>query len=300
MNSISLTAYQNIAAFEILLRRLLRWQLMSLHGREWLIQIGSDYYDLIDYRIRNEKKNGQYWNGSSELSFLSLSELISLVFDKLWFSSFRVVFKSDIGLKEALRKSIIPLRNKVAHFRTIDQFDLNIGVRYIPELRQHLCEYYSSPDRVPLYISSDLDASDDLIDLEIQNQINKELIFYGIEYFWNEFGKFESIRAINIGCGFGIFDGNLFIELDLSQNNNQLNLVDWFNQNKYCVNSISFDEPKIRIFIPLKAEKDAVKRTMSSLYKKIAHDIKIPLSNNFVEDEYIINSKLGEPVSLAF
>ena len=39
---------------------------------------------------------------------------------------------------------------------------------------------------------------------------------------------------------------------------------------------------------------------MSSLYKKIAQDIKISLGNNFVEDEYIINSKLGEPVSLAF
>ena len=300
MDAVSIQAYQNIAAFEILLRRLVRWQLMSLHGREWLVQIGTEHFDLIETRIRYEKRNGQYWNGSSELSFLTLNELISLIFDKLWSSSFRTVFKSDIGLKEALRKSIIPLRNKVAHFRTIDQFDLNTGIRYVPDMMGHLNSYYGSPDRVPLYVSSDLEASDDLIDPEIVNQINEELSLNGIDYFWDEFGKFESIRASSLGCGFGIFDSNLFIELDLSQKNTRINLTDWFYQHKYCVNSISFNDSKIRVFIPLKADKDTVKRTMNSLYKKIALDIRISLSDNFVESEYIINSKLGESVGLAF
>ena len=300
MTCVSLPAYENIAAFEILLRRLLRWHLMSQYGRGWLVKIGAEYYELIELRIQQEKRTGQYSKSSSELSFLTLGELISIIFERLWHSSFKVLFKSDLGLREALRRSILPLRNKVAHFRTVDQFDLNLGIRYALELKEYLYEYYGSPERIPLYVTSDLDATDDLIDKDIIRQIRAELSALGIDYFWDEFGKLESVRFNSVGCGFGIFDDNIFIELDLSLQNIHLDFTEWFELHKYCISSIVFDDPKFRIFMPSKSDKDSVKRAMNSLNKRISHNVRFAENDHFVESEYLINRTREKPVGLAF
>ena len=231
---------------------------------------------------------------------MTLNELLTLIFERQWQNSFKNIFNSDIGLKNALRNSILPLRNKIAHFRQVDAFDLNIGVRYASEMQTYAQEYYGSSERIVFYINSDADNSDDLIDIDIQKDIKKELFDLNILYFWDEFGKFESIRSNNIGCGFGVYDKNIFIELNLDVAKSQIDLFEWFDQHKYCVNSIVFDEPKIRIFFPVTTNQILVKKLLNSLYKKIALELKNSTLSEFCEGEYIINNKMKRPIGLAF
>ena len=66
MSSISSQAYFKVGQFEILLRRIIRWQMMSMYSHEWISKLGDDFYKLIETRIQQEKNNGQYSKISSD------------------------------------------------------------------------------------------------------------------------------------------------------------------------------------------------------------------------------------------
>jgi hypothetical protein len=273
---------------------------MTSYGNEWITYLGDDFYKIIENRIKQEKINGQYSKKSSDLSYLTLYELIQLIFERQWQSSFKYVFNSDVGIKNQLKNSILPLRNKIAHFRQIDSFDLNNGIRYASEIEWYAQKYYGSPERVSFYLNSDDENIDELIDFDIQKDIQKELTKLNILYFWDEFAKFESIRSNKIGCGFGVYDKNLFIELKLNSNINLIDFNEWFDDYKYYINSIIIVDPKIRIFFPIRINQNLVKKILNSLYKKVLLDLKKTEQTEFCEGEYIINNRMERPIGLAF
>ena len=92
--------FQRLSSFEILLRRVIRWELMSSDGRAWMLGLGN-YFDEIDRRVKNEKNAGLYSNNSSELSYLTLTELLRLIFTDLWHEKFKLVFKLKILLSDS-------------------------------------------------------------------------------------------------------------------------------------------------------------------------------------------------------
>jgi hypothetical protein len=299
MDPIAVSVFQKIAKFEILLRRFVRWQLMALHGKGWLISIGDHYYEQIESRISIEKNQGIYWSKSSELSFLTLRELINIIFNELWKTSAKDILENDYGLKSALNHSIVPLRNKVAHFRAIDEFDLRL-LEYADEIRVKLQNYYSNQHRVQIYISSDPAFANEQMDEEIIADIKNELAKISSEYFFDEYGKFESIRVREIGCGFGIYDFNLFVELSYSYEIPNDYLFEWFDQNRFVVSSIVLDSNKVRIFLPNKNTESDTRKVMQSLYKQIINYSSRGNLKNLYQSEYIVNTNTEKPVGLAF
>jgi len=299
MNPIAVTAFSKIAAFEVMLRRFVRWQLISKYGRSWITQLSDENYQLIERRIQTEKKQGIYWSRSSELSFLSLSELIQVIFRELWRDSARTILNDDYGLRAALQGSVLPLRNKVAHFRAIDSSDLGL-LRYASELEEKLRDYYSSQDRVLFYLSSDPQLAFEQNDPEIQQSVILKLNELSVGYFWDEYGKFEGIRALKLGCGLGIYDNNFFIDLDTSELHKKLELTPWFDEWKYTVSSIVSDVNNTKIFFPLKTPTPEVKKLLGALQRFISTELKSCHKNFSSDSEYVIDPNQNRLLGMAF
>jgi hypothetical protein len=299
MNSISVTAFTKIAEFELMLRRFVRWQLISKYGRGWIAQLSDEHYQLIEKRIQAEKKQGIYWSKSSELSFLSLGELIQLIFRELWRESARTILNDDYGLRTALQGTVLPLRNKVAHFRAIDSSDLAL-LRYASELEEKLRDYYSSQDRVLFYLSSDPQLASEQNDPEIQQSIISKLHELSVGYFWDEYGKFEGIRALKFGCGLGIYDNNLFIDLDTSEVQKRLEFCRWFNDWKYTVSSVVSDSNNTKIFFPLKTSASDVRKLLGALQRFVSSELRSSSENLSSDSEYVINPDQNRLLGLAF
>lgn len=301
MNPVAVTAFKEIASFEILLRRFIRWQLMSQFGRAWLVEIGDDMFNTVERRIQAEKNQGLYWSKASELSFLSMSELIVFIFTKLWTNSAREVLNADYGLRKALHSTIVPLRNKIAHFRAIDISDLEL-LKYAAELRAILSSYYSNQSRVTAHMSSDLQLLDEQIEPAVENEIKEALASSGVDYFWTEYGKFEGIRAKNVSPGLGIYDKNVFLELNfIERDAPETCLNSWFESNKFLISSIVVDKSKIRVFFPCKTSSVDAKKLLSSLYRHVSSYVPGNKQEpNMLINEYILNTRMETPVGLAF
>ena len=55
--SLDIQCYADISDFEVTLRRVVRWELMTKYGRSWLTETGG-YLDLINDRIAAEVRRG--------------------------------------------------------------------------------------------------------------------------------------------------------------------------------------------------------------------------------------------------
>src|SRR4051812_25659434 len=112
-------AYKKVLFFEILLRRIIRWEAREARGRQWLSALG-DLQDSIEDRIQSEKRLRSYNSHSSELSYLSLSELLEIIFRVLWKECFQHVLSDRKHMRAKPCQGLNAVRNKVAHFRPID------------------------------------------------------------------------------------------------------------------------------------------------------------------------------------
>ena len=299
MNQLSVSAFEELEKFEVLLRRFVRWQLIGKHGRSWLTKIGDSYYDLILKRIEAEKRQGLYWARSSELSFLTLSELISVIFRELWDSSSRAVFSEDYGLKSSLQRTVVPLRNRIAHFRVVDAWDLRLLEGAI-EVRDRLKNYYSSQNLVLLYLSSDPQLAEEQIDDALLIDIRSKLTDLRLDHFWVEYGKFESVRSHGVGCGFGIYDSNIFLEIDISAHHCNFDFYDWIDNFRFVISSIVLNKDTIRFFLPSNIENTELRKVINSLQRQIGSQVTLQNQNPETRSEYIIDARKEEPIGLAF
>src|ERR1700674_275586 len=118
------SAYRRVLFFEILLRRAIRWEARGARGRQWLGAFG-ELQDRIEDRIQSERRSGFFNSHSSELSYLSLSELLEIVFDCLWQECLQQVLSNRKHIRFGPCRGLSSVRNKVAHFRPVDKSDAN-------------------------------------------------------------------------------------------------------------------------------------------------------------------------------
>jgi len=297
----NLDAYKRISDFEILLRRVLRWELMSEMGGGWLICLQRNF-DEIESRIAHEKKSGIYSENSSELSYLTLQELLNIIFRDFWRHKFDEILNYDRGIFSLVIKQVVPLRNKVAHFRFVDILDRQ-NYKIIFEIEEILRKYYSSDRFTAFYLSSDPAWVDDSIDPENIDLIKSILHAKNVSSLWDEYSRFDGIRTYNIHPGFGLYYDNIFIELHVDSLSPALDLAGWFKNNKFTVSIISVSQSKIRFFWPLSIGNHEIRRGFSALAKMISHSARqnnLIDPNNIVNSEYIAHLRPDKSICIAF
>lgn len=297
----NLDAYRRISDFELLLRRILRWELMSENGRSWLTCLEKNYGE-IESRIAYEKKKGVYSEDSSELSYLTLQELINIIFYDFWKGKFDQILNYDRGMLSILSRQIVPIRNKVAHFRLVDILDQQ-SYRAISELEDLLRRHYSDDRFIVFYLSSDPGWVNESIDQDYVDEIQSELRDGGFESVWDDYSRFEGVRAYNVSTGLGLFCKNIFIELYVDHSSPHLDLAGWIRDNKFTVNLISVNKTKIRVFWPLCIGAKEIRKGFNGLAKMIARCHRENNADNLFghgASEQIVRVKQDKSICIAF
>jgi hypothetical protein len=119
---------------EAYLRILVRWELRGIAGREWRGLLDSAAVRNADSRRRQEQDDGLIDSlASGLLSYLHLSELKDVVLGPLWSRCFAPNWAAQDVVKSEFKK-LIAVRNKVAHFRPITEWDAKVVTRFAEDL----------------------------------------------------------------------------------------------------------------------------------------------------------------------
>lgn len=119
---------------EAYLRLLVRWELRGTAGRSWKGLIDPKATSDAEARQQQEREGGLIDPlESGLLSYLHLSELKEIVIGPLWLKC----LASDWSAQDVVRsefKKLIAVRNKVAHFRPITDWDAKVVERFSEDL----------------------------------------------------------------------------------------------------------------------------------------------------------------------
>lgn len=242
---------------------------MSTEGRSWLLCLGA-YFNEIENRVKREKSAGLYSTGSSELSYLTLNELLRIIFSDLWTNKFNRVFSGDRGLSKLLMSSVVPLRNKLAHFRPIDTLDLeNLTTIQIAE--RLLRKFYSDDSCIEFYLSSDPAWVNEMLDEDNITEIKSCLSKYNLEDLLDELWKIDSIRTNSYWPGMGLYKDHIFLELHYFEDSPNIDIQGWIENNKYEITLITQTPTKLRFFWPIILGKKDIKKGMTSVHRMITH-----------------------------
>jgi hypothetical protein len=262
---------------------------MTSDGRQWLLCLGN-YFDEIERRVKNEKKAGLYSKGTSELSYLTLSELIKIIFSELWLDKFNIVFSGDKGLSKLLINSVVPLRNKLVHFRKIDSLDL-VNLEAIQITESLIKKFYTGDSCMKFYLSSDPDWVDEMLDEDYINEIKQCLEQYSLSDLLDDFWKIDSIRNNRYWPGLGLYKDHIFLELHYFDDSPFLDIKSWIDINKFEVTLITQTPSKLRFFWPIVIGKNDIKKGFNSLHKLInissSNKSIISIDNSYISEYFV-------------
>jgi hypothetical protein len=238
---------------------------MAKGGRRWLLSLG-DKFDLIQERLRQDGIRNKA-APVSELSYLSLGELVHIVFDELWVKHFAIVFDYKKGYKRALLNELTPLRNKVAHFREISKAD-HFNLTGAAECIATLSEYYSLPAHTSAYLPADPYWIAENIDQDQEHLLVSKLEEHHLEKIWDEYSAFESVKSTGLRPGAGIYAGHFFIEIYSCEDDGLAwNLSNWYGYHHDTVTFIRCGKAITRIFWPLAISATEITKDIRSLQR---------------------------------
>jgi hypothetical protein len=268
-------AYKKVLFFEILLRRVIRWEARGIRGRQWLGAFGP-LQDRIEDRIKAEKSSGSFNPHSSELSYLSLSELLDIIFDMFW----RDCFQRVLGNKKHMRgdpcRGLNNVRNKVAHFRPVNANDAQTLAKadYLLEVLE---SHYKKNLEATAYLPGDFDRGEDQLDEEQVSRLTSYLKAHDASAVWDDFQVLESVRATGLSPGIGVVSHHVFYELYTRGAFGASRLVEFLERNKHVITfmNVGTAEPYIRIFMPIALGGAEIRRLM----KKVTAAAQASLTN---------------------
>lgn len=258
--------YLSIGQIEITLRRALRFELMGTYGRKWLVSLG-DNFDLIQERLRNEALSSR--RPISELSYLSLGELVHILFDQLWTAHFAKIFNQRRSFKSSLLRDLTPLRNKVAHFREISKQDV-FNLASAAECIGLMSDYYSHPSRTSAYLPADPYWISDSIDSDGEQTLVKQLEELNLANLWDEYSAFESIKTVGLRTGVGLYAKHFFLEL-YSADTSAFTpaLAHWYANHNDTVTFVRCGKKIIRVFWTTSLTAVDLKKDIRSLLRTL-------------------------------
>jgi len=291
--------YREIRDFELMLRRLIRWEMTGKYGRLWLFKLGNQL-DTISRIEAYEKRLNLYEPSTSELSYLSLTELLSIIFLDQWRGLFEDVFGNDKGLAKRIQYSIVPIRNKIAHFRPVRKADNDmLGLAH--EVRSCLEQYYSAAEPVEDYLSSDPELLCEQIEPGIVEPIVKKFSGFGIAEVWQSYGMIEGIRALGVSLGLGIGANHFFIEMRWPRDPPIDVLNRWTLASRFCVTSVVISGNLVRMFFPYRAEMKELRKSIRAIGSMPSSAVDQQRDvGNCSTLEYLVDSDQTALVSMGF
>lgn len=242
-------AYERVSSLENLLRRVLRWELRGSFGREWFSKLGA-FGSIITDRIANEKIALAYNADHSELAYLDFNELLDLIFDQFWKTNFEAILVHR-RLKAIARSKIVTVRNKVAHFRSINQNDL-LSLDSSADIYDALKKHYETRLNADAYLPAE-DPESQLDEAEI-DLLKTCLSRYDASRIWDEYSKVEAVRSIGLSPGIGVIGQHLFLELFTEERFLPNPLMQFAKKQRFEVTYMHFGlkAKSVRLFVPLK------------------------------------------------
>ncbi|WP_146610978.1 hypothetical protein [Polynucleobacter paneuropaeus] len=279
---------------------------MTKHGRSWLSETGG-YLDLINDRIAAEVKKGMTRGSSSYLSYLTLGELQTLIFRDFWQNSFANIFDGKKSLQKELLERVMPVRNKIAHFRPVTKAEylgLNVADDFFNILKRH----YQATSHTLFYLSGDPQNAGELLDSMTLSEAQASLKSFGCEPLLEVFFGLQWLRAYGMSPGMGVFKNNLFIELYFDKNYSSDTLRNWVEKKEYEVTIATFsDLPKVvRIFVPLVLDAKVIAKTIEAFANTAKESCQgddfnnQPVGPKEVASEIFIDKSDGKNLSFAF
>ncbi len=251
---------------ELLLRRILRWELRGEFGSQWYGELGS-YAGEIDARILADRTRGLLDSLVSELAYLDLSDLADIVCRQQWESIFSKMLGNSLPkhqLKQKFR-DVVSIRNKVAHFRPVSD-SLADGVfvgHFLAACRTH----YQSRLSAAVHVSGDPSKSGDQFGTPELSALRQQLASRNLEHVWDEYGKLEHIRASGLSPGLGVVDRHLFYEIYGDGSFNGRMITDWAGKEKHSVTFVTVGRYAnyVRAFMPLRSHPKDIAKVMRGL-----------------------------------
>ena len=259
-------AYQLVFSHELLLRRILRWELRGGFGALWYAQLGS-YAGEIETRMRSERSKGLLDPFVSELAYLDLSDLADIVCGLQWDGVFAKIFATTLP-KHLMRqgfRDVVAVRNKVAHFRPVlssaseDQFTKS----FLEACQRH----YQLRLAAAVHLSGDPSKSGDQFGTPELEALQILLAQQHLETVWEEYGKLEDIRASGLSPGLGVVDRHLFFEIYGDGSFSGSRIGDWASKEKHAVTFVTVGRYAnyVRAFMPLKCRAKDIAKAMRGL-----------------------------------
>jgi len=292
------SALTSVMRLEISLRRVVRFELMKLYGRHWLVNSG-DIFSTLESRIDKDRRSGMYVEGTSELSYLSLSELTSLIFKICWQPVFRSVFSDRLYLQKDLQRLTIPLRNKIAHFRPVSREDL-FNLRTTDGLLESLSAHYTSESLTSFHIPSDPEYVNDWIDPETERKAISELEGHGFKPVWEATTQLNNLRTYGYSLGAGIYCGHFFIEIFSDTYFPIVRLNQFMCRQTYEITFMTLKANKLRVFFSLRNDPRECSKKIRSLGKVLSlNQGNLSQDETDLVSEYFVGPSLAPQICFA-
>lgn len=258
-------AHEQVFTHEVFLRRILLWELRGAFGPKWYSQLGSHTTEIED-RIRIEKRQNIFDSQVSELAYLGLSDLADIVCRLQWDTIFgRVLRGTPKHLVKQELRSIVAMRNKVAHFRPVTSYEAEVG--FIQQLLGVFHRHYHGCMEAAVYLSGDPSKSDDQFNTPELRDLQAALTRNRLQEVWDEYGRLEHIRSDGLSPGIGIVDHHIFYEIFVDGSFASERIAAWAIREKHAVTFLTIGKYAnyLRAFVPLKADPGQIVKVMKGL-----------------------------------
>ncbi|WP_242359866.1 hypothetical protein [Anaeromyxobacter sp. SG17] len=126
--------YRTLFDIEAYLRLLARWELRGHAGRSWAGTLSATVRSDAESRRAQELADGIIDPlESGLLSYVHLSDLKDVLVGPLWAKCSRH-WRASLDIVKSEFKKLIAVRNKVAHFRPVTDWDAKVVVRFAEDL----------------------------------------------------------------------------------------------------------------------------------------------------------------------
>lgn len=256
VSPISSEAFEVLGDFEVMLRRLVRWELRARFGRRWLVEL--EYLaEVIENNRRGEVRRGFQDRASSELSYLALTDLFKiLAIGRFNFSR----FMSGTRIPRLEQDRIASVRNRVAHFRRIGQSELT-DVQKSRWVLTSLRNYFSSDELEYFELHDPASGSSE----SANNQPIKDYVMKRFKAgVLERFSEYEQSGREGFKTSIGIYDRHFYILGYCSFGHfDPLGLLDWIPgvHDRVTLLKVGAVGQYVRVFVPVVYEEIEINKT---------------------------------------
>ena len=272
IRQLDLEAYQHIYAKELFLRKMFRWGLRNTFGRQWYDELG-DVTEQLEDRIASDRRLGYYSGNHTFISYIDLRVLISLMFGKFWTAIFKIPFDNKFNQYRSMFEDLIRIRNKIGHFRAVNQKDISTLAQIKIEIDK-VINFYSGISNSSSYISGEQEHIADYNGEGIE-VLNDKLGKTDHGDLWEFYDSLHAERQNGLSPGIGIISEHIFFEYYTKGCFFGEELYNYCVSDEHVITFLNLGKygQHARVFIPLLYSSREIKKSIKRFTKAAKNDL---------------------------